>query len=85
MSYSIKCETMKIIIVCKDTSINKLENKGECLENTNNNEEDIVKISCEYCKGKDILTTIKMMRDDYGDEINEIVYPNCDILKRVIK
>ncbi|WP_421077608.1 hypothetical protein Mjas_07820 [Methanothermococcus sp. Ax23] len=61
---------MKLVIICKDDTKNK---KSE-------NENLIIK--CGICRGEDTKTTIKMIMEDYGDEIDEIVYPNCNIVKK---
>ena len=73
----IKCEIMKLVIICKDDDKKYIQ--------SNNEDEDVLKLACERCKGMDIKTTIKMIMEDYGDEIKEIIYPNCDILKKVMK
>ncbi|WP_456371598.1 hypothetical protein [Methanocaldococcus sp.] len=56
---------MKLRIVCKD-------------ENISNNDE--LSIKCEVCRGKDIVTMIKMLKEEY--DIDEVIIPNCEILKR---
>ena len=75
----IKCEIMKLIIVCKDSK------EYAQSDEDNNDNNHVLKLACERCKGMDIKTTIKMIVDDYGNEIKEIIYPNCDILKKVMK
>ncbi|CAB3289871.1 conserved protein of unknown function [Methanocaldococcus lauensis] len=55
---------MKLRIVCKD-------------ENISNNDE--LSIKCEVCRGKDIVTMIKMLKEEY--DIDEVIIPNCEILK----
>ena len=63
---------MKLWILCKnDVSKNP------------SNDEDIV-INCGICKGMDTLTPIRITLEDYKNEIEEIVYPECDILKNVL-
>ncbi|WP_456374701.1 hypothetical protein [Methanocaldococcus sp.] len=56
---------MKLRIVCKD-------------ENISNSDE--LSIKCEVCRGKDIVTMIKMLKEEY--DIDEVIIPNCEILKR---
>ncbi len=64
---------MKLIIICKDDKNN--------IDNSNNT----LTITCGICKGEDTNTAIKMLIEDYEGEIDEIVYPNCDILNKVLK
>ncbi|WP_157198888.1 hypothetical protein [Methanothermococcus okinawensis] len=66
---------MKLIVVCKDDNTDKFNNDKEY-----NNNDNLI-ITCGMCKGEDTKTTIKMILEDYGDEIDEIIYPNCDIIK----
>ena len=77
MCHIIKCEIMKLIIVCKDSK--------EYTQSDKDDNKNVLKFVCEGCRGMDVKTTIKMIMEDYGDEIKEIIYPNCDILKRVMK
>lgn len=66
---TIKRGIMKLFIICKDDNENKFDN-------------DNLTVTCGICKGADTRTAIKMLIADYGDEIDEIVYPNCDIVKK---
>ena len=68
---------MKLVIICKDDDKKYIQSNDE--------DEDVLKFVCDGCRGMDIKTTIKMIVDDYGNEIKEIIYPNCDILKKVMK
>jgi len=61
---------MKLVIVCKD----------DTKKASNNN----LTVVCEACKGIDVKTSIKMIMEDYGDEIKEIICPNCDVIKKII-
>ena len=62
---------MKLNVLCKDN--NNIEEDKQ-----NNNELTII---CNLCNGDNTDTTIKMILEDYGNEITEKNYPNCDILK----
>jgi hypothetical protein len=84
---------MKLIIVCKDECNSNNSDDFKCGMDSHNSEE--IRIVCQQCKGVDIKTIIDMVIEEYTDDYNEgklgkrnsieIVYPNCDILKRVIK
>lgn len=63
---------MKIRILCKD-------------ENEENIKDNSFVIRCSLCRGIDTLTSIKVILKDYQDEIDEIVYPHCDLLKNMLK
>jgi len=66
-------DIMKLIIICKD------ENKE--IDNNNKN----LKVVCGLCGGEDTRTTIKIILEEYGDEITEIVSPKCDIIKNLME
>ncbi|WP_048201879.1 hypothetical protein [Methanocaldococcus bathoardescens] len=57
---------MKLRVVCKDESLT----------------DDELCIKCELCVGKDIITMIEMMKEEYN--INEIIIPECENLKRLL-
>ncbi len=57
---------MKLKIVCKDENFT----------------DDELCIKCEICTGRDLITMIEMIREEYN--INEIIIPNCEKLKRVL-
>ncbi|WP_423792765.1 hypothetical protein ACPB8Q_00765 [Methanocaldococcus indicus] len=59
---------MKIKIVCK---------------NDNDFEEDdnIIVVRCEACRGKNIKGLINMLKEEYNTENVEV--PNCPILKKL--
>jgi len=62
--------TMRIRILCKDEE---------------NIEDNSFVIRCSLCRGGDTLTSIRAILEDYQDEIYEIVYPHCDLLKNMLK
>ncbi len=70
---------MKLIIICKDDDkkLNQFKNEDD--------EKEVITLVCEFCKGRDIRTSIKMIMEDYGSELKDIIYPNCDILKKVVE
>ena len=57
---------MKLRIVCKDDSLT----------------DDELCIKCELCVGKDIMTMIEMMKEEYN--INEIIIPECENLRKLL-
>ena len=63
---------MKMYILCKNEN------------NFNGDSNNDLIINCGICKGMDTSTPIKIMMNEYYDEIEEIVYPECDILKKVL-
>ncbi|EHP83608.1 hypothetical protein [Methanotorris formicicus] len=60
---------MELKIICKHSKFSKKDEE--------------LYIVCEFCNGKDIRTEIELMKEDF--EIKKISYPNCKILKRVVK
>ncbi|NPA61971.1 MAG: hypothetical protein GXN95_00255 [Methanococci archaeon] len=57
---------MKLRIICKDDNFT----------------DDELCIKCELCVGKDLITIIKMMNEEY--DIDEVIIPDCQTLKRVL-
>jgi hypothetical protein len=57
---------MKLRVVCKEESLT----------------DDELCIKCELCMGKDLITMIEMMYEEYN--IDEIIIPNCEMLKRIL-
>jgi len=62
---------MKLRILCK-------------YNNPKNLDEDSLIINCGICRGMD-LNSINIILEEYQDEIEEIVYPECNILRNVIR
>ncbi|HIQ39144.1 MAG TPA: hypothetical protein EYH53_03965 [Methanothermococcus okinawensis] len=62
---------MKLWIFCK-------------YDNPKNLGEDSFVINCGICRGIDTLNSIKIILEEYQDEIEEIVYPECNILRNVL-
>ncbi|XRP96463.1 hypothetical protein ACO3UB_05820 [Methanocaldococcus sp. 16A] len=58
---------MKLRVICKDDNF------------TNDNE---LCIKCEVCIGKDIMTILELLKEEYS--INEIEIPDCDKLKIIL-
>ncbi|XRO74783.1 hypothetical protein ACO3TA_05170 [Methanocaldococcus sp. 28A] len=58
---------MKLKVICKDDNF------------TNDNE---LCIKCEVCIGKDIMTILELLKEEYP--IDEIEIPNCEKLKKIL-
>ena len=63
--------SMKLWILCK-------------YNNSRNPNEDDLAINCGICKGMDTLNSIKVILEEYCDEIEDIIYPECNILKNIL-
>ncbi|HID47099.1 MAG TPA: hypothetical protein EYH15_00930 [Methanothermococcus okinawensis] len=55
-----------------------------CREESRNIPEDSLVINCNICRDKNTLTSLKVVLEEYGKEIEEIVYPKCELLKKVL-
>ena len=62
---------MKLQILCKEE---RLENLSD----------DTFVINCNICKGMNSFNSIKTILEEYCDEIEEIIYPECDIIKKIL-
>jgi len=62
---------MKLRIICKE-------------DNLSVKDDESIVVNCGICIGIDTLTSVKVVIEEYSDEIEEIVYPECEILKRAL-